>query len=333
LSWLSEKWRITTMVSTKTTVFAVIGAIFVTAMLIGGSVFFANGGSFSTVDKDATDKPSADTSVTAKFNTKDYYTGSDISDATIKLYKNQPAQWNSFDSSFVDAINYDIETTVSGKASFDALQGTYFAVVEKSGYYKLFDKYDNTIEDNPSQIEISQYNTNKAYKPIKMSPIGAFDGTDFVVTATDLGDNESNKIISVNEDIKVDSKKTVIVGKVLFTPTAILTNDSDANSVSNIGIKSITITIAGKSMSYNPMGSDTKAEMWLIPEDTTERASFDYSKVTFLEKTNVPIDVEIKADVNTVSAINKLTDGAGLIGTITVFDVEGTNVDSTTITI
>lgn len=255
--------------------------------------------------------PWAQTLVNYEILTVDKFTGADVI-ATLKVFDEQPEDWNNARGDFSNAVDYTAYTSASGVGSIDReMPGTYFIVMTASGYNTEF--MSITIPDGFNRGDLSDYQSNPDAKPAEFSLIGATTDTDFAFTLANATAKtvKGTVLLTTNDNTEFRGWKVIVNDEEGFSV------NTDGDAVYDEGISKMSITVGTKTVVVFESNKGTDKF------DSNDEYSFDLSDI-LSDGEDLAVKVEITANTGDYVGANDEVwgEGEGVLSYIKVYDAE-----------
>ena len=316
--------------------YTILGVLF-GALIVGGIFFAVNQGSITGTDgkiEIATNYYDQEILAQRDFSTtitlKDELSGGTaIASATVYVFKEKPEDWLDYEADFSNADPDRTETTdANGQITFSENPQSLYLVVVKSRYKTGYNVYEHMVGDNAQQILTTEdLNTFTVTEEIFATAKGTLTVENFNL----LIDANSSSYVDETDTIQIEvsADQKVIVGSMIFNPNSGLTNDTDSDDISDLGVKTIEFQIAGNKFRI--------AVDELVAGDSEKYVLYDAQANVFkaieLEDEEIEsIKVVVNTKTNTNSSVLEALGESQTIGTLSLKDVYGDTAGTITLT-
>lgn len=263
-----------------------------------------------------------DSDVPFEVKTKKMFDTSTNVASTGKLFTSMPTGWEGENVDFTDSALYTSYTATAGVITFDDQKpGTYYVVLEATGYNKVF--YVLDITDGTGHDEsLSEYTTAPESDTVQMSLVGSTTDVDYALTL--VNDTDASVTATITLDV---GENTLLKGyKVVVTDVEGFATDTDYNGVFDEGVDKYTMFIEG--IEYLVFEADNVDS----PLDKNNAdATFLLGDFERQDQDTISIRIEIESATGDYTGANDEVwgEGEGILSQIIIYDDEG-SVFSTT---
>jgi len=259
---------------------------------------------------------------------KDKYDGTAIASATVYVYEEKPSTWLDYQATFSDDNPIETETSNSdGEITLNKNPATYYLIVEKTGYNTQFVEYDYLVNENAPEIRVGDLSTYTApTESVKVSSVGTLTADNFNLAITANSSSFTDEVDRTY--IEVSDNAEVLIASLIFTPNEALTNDTDSDGLSDIGVDNIKLQLNSKTWTIDvdelSAGDTEKYEFYDFNDGLLTPFSLEDEASTEFKAT-------VSAKTNTIATTERLSESQA-IGTIQVKDVFGDSKKTVTLT-
>lgn len=299
-----------------------VWAIVIIALVAIGITGYA-GGLFSTTEAGVDIDPEtgqvvgkwADKLVNFQVLVSDKFSGADES-ATLKVYDEQPEDWENPRGSFDDASLYTPYTATDGVVLINKeTPAMYYVVGIVSGSNTEF--FTIEIPDGAGRSEdLSDYNAEPDAKSIEFSAVGTTTDEDFAFTLT----NQTNYEITDALTLRVTDDTEFRGWKVIVSDEEGFSIDTDGDGVYDEGISRFVVSVGGvEKVIFDP-------DKGVDEFNSEDEFTFLIEGEMVADGDYLEVEVEIEADATgdyTGANDEVWGEGEGVLSYIKIYDLEG----------